>query len=87
MLNKLARKRMTIVVGKRKPTLADEVDAMVTISVTKTDDPQYLEMRMPKPRGQTSTTQVYDVSPFAYTPPYEPPPPPTNPAADWSDLD
>lgn len=51
MLNKLGRKRMTITVGKRKPTLADEVDSMVVISVEKTDNPVY-QVRMGKPRPE-----------------------------------
>ena len=67
MLNKLGRKRMTITVGKRKPTLSEELDCMVTISVEKTDNPIYTEVHMPKPRperGQTPETLVYDVSSF-----------------------
>lgn len=61
MLNKLGRKRMTITVGKRKPTLADEVDAMVTISVTKTDNPIYTEVVIPKPRPTEGNHAQYEI--------------------------
>ena len=76
MLNNLSRKRITIVVGKRKPTVSDQVDAMITISVTKTDNPTYIEMRVAKhrsqdsaqrfeyPRGQTPEVHTFEESPF-----------------------
>lgn len=82
MLNKLARRRLTITVAKRKypvvmedplkafpdcDKIADEVDSTIVISVTKTDNQTYTEVRMPKPRperGQTPGALVYDVSPF-----------------------
>jgi hypothetical protein len=91
MLNRLSRKRMTIVVGKRKPTIAEEVDSMVVISVEKTDNPIYTEVRMPKPRttegnhfqyelmrGQTLPVYTFEESPIQPVP---------DPNTDWSDLD
>lgn len=88
MLNKLGRKRMTITVGKRKPTLADQVDAMVTISVTKTDDPTYTEVIMPKSRPEGVVTPlvwngtISDLSAELHVPKDSP-----DPNTDWSDLD
>lgn len=80
MLNKFGRKRITIVVGKRKPTLSEEVDGMVTISVTKTNNPTYYEVRTPKQRpegkayrfeyarGQTPPVHTFEESPFVEEP-------------------
>lgn len=50
MLNKLGRKRITVVVGPRKPRVVEEAEAMISIVHTKTDDTAYLSVRVPKPR-------------------------------------
>lgn len=98
MLNKLGRKRMTITVGKRKPTLADQVDATIDIALTNPPTGEYIEVVLGKhrtqgnagqfqyTRGQTPALIPMDGTPFME---YSHPEPAKveNTSTDWSDLD
>ena len=59
MLNKLGRKRISIVVAPRKPTAAEIVDSEVTVIPAKTEKIKYYEMRVGKFRGGHGGQLIY----------------------------
>lgn len=52
MLNKLARKRITIVVATRKDKPVDPVDVVLAIAPVNKPGDGYVEVQIPKPRPE-----------------------------------